>query len=377
MAGIYIHIPYCKTKCPYCDFFSVTDISNKSRLIQGIEKELALQKEYLGSQKIETIYFGGGTPSYIEPYYIQKIVDRISAIFQVANYPEITIECNPDDLNENYLIKLRGIADFRINFGVQSFINSELQLLQRRHNAEQTLNILEKLFDLGFKNVGIDLIYGLPGSDLQDFAVNLDTAFQFPIKHLSAYHLTIEKGTPFYDRLQKGEIAEISEDLSRKLYFCLKQRTSENGFEHYEISNFAKNKHYSKHNTSYWQGIPYLGVGPSAHSFDGNNRHWNVSSIGKYLQFIEKDKLACDEEQLTMRDQFNEYLMVSLRTKWGADLNYLKASFPFFVDAEFKHKLNYYQEKEMVYLDNNHIYLTEEGQFLSDRVIMDLFKTER
>lgn len=377
MAGIYIHIPYCKTKCPYCDFFSVTDISNKSRLIQGIEKELALQKEYLGSQKIETIYFGGGTPSYIEPYYIQKIVDRISAIFQVANHPEITIECNPDDLNENYLIKLRGIADFRINFGVQSFINSELQLLQRRHNAEQTLNILEKLFDLGFKNVGIDLIYGLPGSDLQDFAVNLDTAFQFPIKHLSAYHLTIEKGTPFYDRLQKGEIAEISEDLSRKLYFCLKQRTSENGFEHYEISNFAKNKHYSKHNTSYWQGIPYLGVGPSAHSFDGNNRHWNVSSIGKYLQFIEKDKLACDEEQLTMRDQFNEYLMVSLRTKWGADLNYLEDSFPSFVDAEFKHKLNYYQEKEMVYLDNNHIYLTEEGQFLSDRVIMDLFKTER
>jgi len=376
MAGIYIHIPFCKTKCPYCDFFSVTDISNKSRLIEGIEKELALQKEYLGSQNIETIYFGGGTPSYVEPYYIHKILDRISAIFQVANKPEITIECNPDDLDENYLMKLRDIADFRINLGVQSFINSELQLLQRRHNAEQSLNILEKLFDLGFQNVGIDLIYGLPGSDLQDFAINLDTAFQFPIKHLSAYHLTIEEGTPFYDRLQKGEIAEISERLSRKLYFYLKQRASENGFEHYEISNFAKNKQYSKHNTSYWQGIPYLGVGPSAHSFDGNNRHWNVSSIGKYLQFIEKDELACDEEQLTMRDQFNEYLMVSLRTKWGADLEYLQSSFDPFVGTEFKKKLKYYRDKALVYQDNGRIYLTQEGQFLSDSIIMDLFSTE-
>jgi oxygen-independent coproporphyrinogen-3 oxidase len=211
---------------------------------------------------------------------------------------------------------------------------------------------------------------------LNHFAFNLETAFQFPIAHLSAYHLTIEERTPFYNQLQKGEINEISEELSRKLYFYLKKKASEYGFEQYEISNFARNNLYSRHNTSYWRGVPYLGIGPSAHSFDGKRRHWNVAGIGKYLQFIEKAELASEEEQLTMKDRFNEYLMVSLRTKWGTDLNQLQTSFPSFVDEEFKYKLNYYQEREMVYLDNNHIYLTEEGQFLSDSIIMDLFKTD-
>jgi oxygen-independent coproporphyrinogen-3 oxidase len=376
MAGIYIHIPFCKTKCPYCDFFSVTDISNNSRLIEGIEKELALQKEYLGSEKIETVYFGGGTPSYLEPHYIQKLLSRISAIFRLSEQAEITIECNPDDLDEDYLKKLKDIADFRINLGVQSFINSELQLLQRRHNAEQSLDILEKLFDLGFQNVGIDLIYGLPQSDLKSFAYNLESAFKFPVKHLSAYHLTFEEGTPFYHQLRNREVEEVSEDLSRELYFYLIRKTSEYGFEQYEISNFAKDEYYSKHNTSYWQGIPYLGVGPSAHSFNGKKRHWNVADIGKYLQYIENGELACEEEQLTMKDRFNEYLMVSLRTKWGADLEYLKSSFSPFVGTEFKEKLKYYQDKELIYQYNERLYLTKEGQFLSDSIIMDLFSTE-
>lgn len=376
MAGIYIHIPFCKIKCPYCDFFSVTDVRYKSRLIEGIMKELELQNHYMGREKIETIYFGGGTPSFVEPFYLQYILDKIYAMFTVVDHPEITIECNPDDLDEAYIRRLKSIADFRINLGVQSFIDAELQLLQRRHNADQSLDVLEKLFNLGFMNVGIDLIYGLPNSDLNHFAFNLETAFQFPIAHLSAYHLTIEERTPFYNQLQKGEINEISEELSRKLYFYLKKKASEYGFEQYEISNFARNNLYSRHNTSYWRGVPYLGIGPSAHSFDGKRRHWNVAGIGKYLQFIEKAELASEEEQLTMKDRFNEYLMVSLRTKWGTDLNQLQTSFPSFVDEEFKYKLNYYQEREMVYLDNNHIYLTEEGQFLSDSIIMDLFKTD-
>ncbi len=376
MAGIYIHIPFCKTKCPYCDFFSVTDLNYKSRLIEGIKKELSLQQNYLGRRKVETIYFGGGTPSYIEPLFIQEILDCISYFFPVADYPEITLECNPDDLDENYLRTLKNIVDFRINLGVQSFINTELQFLQRRHNARQSMDVLTCLFDLGFKNVGIDFIYGIPESDLQNLAFNLETAFQFPITHLSAYHLTIEEGTPFFNQLQKGKIEEISEELSRKLYFYLKQKASEQGFEQYEISNFAKNEHYSKHNTSYWQEIPYLGVGPSAHSFDGKKRHWNVSGMGRYLQFIEKDELACDEEQLTMKDRFNEYLMVSLRTKWGVDMHYLESSFSSFVDATFKNKLAYYKDKELIFQKKDRIFLSEEGQFLSDSVIMDLFKTE-
>jgi oxygen-independent coproporphyrinogen-3 oxidase len=376
MAGIYIHIPFCKTKCPYCDFFSVTDSGYTSSLTEGIEKELSLQKHYLGSQKIETIYFGGGTPSYIVPSYIQSILNQISELFFIAEQPEITIECNPDDLGEDYLRNLKTIADFRINLGVQSFINSELRFLQRRHDSEQSLEVLKRLFDLGYTNVGIDLIYGLPDTNLQNLKYNLETAFHFPIKHLSAYHLTIEEGTPFYNQLQNGELEEMSEDLSRKLYFHLKQQASENGFEQYEISNFAKPGYYSRHNTSYWKGIPYLGVGPSAHSFDGIHRHWNVSSIRKYLESIDKGEVASEEEHLTMKDQFNEYLMVSLRTKWGIDLNHLKNSFPSFVNSGFKEKLNHYQEKEMICRENDHIYLTDEGQFLSDQIIMDLFMTE-
>jgi len=376
MAGIYIHIPFCKTKCPYCDFFSVTDTSYNQQLIQSIQKELRLQQNYLGDQKIETIYFGGGTPSFINLQHIEAIIDQIYKFYSVVNTPEITIECNPDDLNTAYLKGLKKIADFRINLGVQSFKEDELGFLQRRHSVNKSLDVLTDIFDVGFNNVGLDLIYGLPGSNLVDLEANLKTAFHFPIRHLSAYHLTIEPLTPLYKQLKNGSFKEIPEELSRRQFFLLIEMANGFGFEHYEISNFAKDGAYSKHNTSYWKGIPYLGVGPSAHSFDGNKRHWNVSGIKTYLQFIENDQLACDEEQLSMKDRFNEYLMVSLRTKWGVDMNYLQSTFPSFIDADFREKLTGYQEKELIYQKNERIYLSDEGQFLSDRIIMDLFKTE-
>jgi len=376
MAGIYIHIPFCKTKCPYCDFFSVTDSTYKQRLIHSIQKELRLQQNYLGDQKVETIYFGGGTPTFISLQHIDAIINQIYTFFSVTSTPEITIECNPDDLNTNYLKELRQIADFRINLGVQSFQEHELKFLQRRHSLNKSLHVLGDIFDLGFENVGLDLIYGLPGSHLTDLRANLITAFQFPIQHLSAYHLTIEPQTPFYKQLKNREFEEISEELSRQQFFLLVEMAKNNGFDHYEISNFAIDGAYSKHNTSYWKGIPYLGVGPSAHSFDGYCRHWNVADIKKYVEEIEQGRLPFRKEQLTLRNRFNEYLMVSFRTKWGIDLNEMNAYFEPFMDNEFKGKIRNYLNLGLMQQSDNRIYLSDEGKFLSDSIIVELFVPE-
>lgn len=373
MAGIYIHIPFCKTKCPYCDFFSNTDISNKEKLINGIQKELQLQKNYLGDQKIETIYFGGGTPTFVSLPDIESIIKRIYQQYSIVEAPEITIECNPDDLSSEYLKELRKIADFRINLGVQSFNEKDLKFLQRRHSVDKTLHVLSELFSLDFKNVGIDLIYGLPGSNLADLEANLTTAFQFPIQHLSAYHLTIESQTPFYQQMKKGVFQEVSEELSRQQFFLLIEMAKRNRFDHYEISNFARDGAYSKHNTSYWKGISYLGVGPSAHSFDGAHRHWNVADVNKYVQEVEQGNVPLTEEKLTPRDRFNEYLMISLRTKWGVDLKELNAYFKPFMDNEFTKKANNYLNLGLMRQAENRIYLSDEGKFLSDSIIMDFF----
>lgn len=373
MAGIYIHIPFCKTKCPYCDFFSVTDLAYKAKLIQGIQNELELQQNYLEGQKIETVYFGGGTPTFVSLQDIEAIINQIYTFYSVVDAPEITIECNPDDLSTDYLKELRKIADFRINVGVQSFQGEELEFLHRRHSVDKSLSVLSDIFDLGFENVGIDLIYGLPGSTLAGLEENLQTAFQFPIRHLSAYHLTIEPHTPFYQQLKKGEFYEISEELSRQQFFYLIEVTQKNGFEHYEISNFARNGAYSKHNKSYWKGIPYLGVGPSAHSFGGEHRHWNVADVRKYVQEIEQGNIPFTEERLTQRDRFNEYLMVSLRTKWGIELKMLNEYFKSFMDNEFTRKVNNYLNLGLMHQSNNRLYLSDEGKFLSDSIIMGLF----
>ena len=376
MAGIYIHIPFCKTKCPYCDFFSITDTTYKQKLIQSIQKELRLQQNYLGDQKVETIYFGGGTPTFISLRDIEAIINQIYKFYSISAIPEITIECNPDDLDTNYLKELKQIADFRINLGVQSFQEHELEFLQRRHSVDKSLRVLSGLFNLGFENVGIDLIYGLPGSTLSGLEENLKTAFQFPIRHLSAYHLTIEPQTPFYQQLKNGDFKEISEELSRQQFFLIVEMTQKNGFEHYEISNFAKDGAYSKHNTSYWKGIPYLGVGPSAHSFDGFFRQWNVSGINEYVQEIDQGMVPFEKERLTLRDRFNEYLMVSLRTKWGVDLKELNANFKPVMDAEFTRKIENYLNLGLMKQSEDRIYLSEEGKFLSDSIIMELFVPE-
>jgi len=373
MAGIYIHIPFCKTKCPYCDFFSVTETAYKQKLIRSIQQELQLQQNYLKDQKIETIYFGGGTPTFVSFQHIEAMINQIYKSYSVVEAPEITIECNPDDLSKSYLKELMQIADFRINLGVQSFNEKELKFLQRRHSVDKSVIALTDIFDLGFDNVGLDIIYGLPGSNLADLEINLKTAFQFPIHHLSAYHLTIEQQTPFYQQMVNGDFKEISEEMSRQQFFLLIEMAKNYGFEHYEISNFARDAAYSKHNTSYWKGIPYLGVGPSAHSFDGSFRQWNVSNLRKYVQEIEQGKLPFKEEKLSLRDRFNEYLMVSLRTKWGIELNEMNAYFKSFMDAEFTRKIDYYLNSGLMNQSNNRIYLSEEGKFLSDSIILELF----
>ena len=373
MAGIYLHIPYCKTKCPYCDFYSITDTRSKTQLIQALLKELELRKDYLTGKSVQTIYFGGGTPSLMKLEELEKILDYIQTHFNVLDNPEITIECNPDDLSLDYLKVLKKIGNFRLNLGVQSFHDDELQLLERRHDAAKSQNVLKDVFHLGFKNVGIDLIYGLPGSRSNDLLSNLKTAFQYPIQHLSAYHLTIEPGTPFYQRLLSNDIHEISDEESRNQFFLLLEQARIHGFEQYEISNFARNQHYSKHNTSYWQGVPYLGIGPSAHSFNGTDRHKNVSGIIPYLEQINSGEKACTVDKISYTDRFNEYLLVSLRTKWGLSKQVLQEQFPDFINAHFYKQIDSYFERGWMTGDDEGYYLTDEGQFISDTILSDLF----
>lgn len=376
MAGIYFHIPFCKTRCPYCDFFSVVHLSEKGRLVEALTRELAIRKDYLKGSAIETVYFGGGTPSLMPVNTLTSLLEKVYQGYPVSDHPEITLECNPDDLDVKYIKELRSVYDFRINLGVQSFDDRELAFLGRRHGADKAREALQILLDHGFSNVGIDLIYGLPVSTSESWHRNLEEAFRFPIQHLSAYHLTIEPGTPFYKQLQKGKLHEISEDKSTRQFRMLMEHASNQGFEHYEISNFARPGYHSRHNTHYWKGIPYLGVGPSAHSFNGTSRQWNVSDLERYIESAEQGKVDAETETLTHLDHFNEYIMTGLRTQWGLSIQTLREKFTDFYDAAFQNQIKQFEKQGWVKTENSSIRLTSEGKFLSDYIIQRLFKTE-
>ena len=375
MAGIYIHIPFCKTRCIYCDFFSCTLEKDISPLISGIIKEIDLKKDYVGEEVIETIYFGGGTPSFISTLFIQQILDEIQKQFKISTSAEITIEVNPDDISEKKAIELFAMGINRISMGVQSFEDKILRFLGRRHNAKQAISAFEILKNTGFKNISLDLIYGIPGLSLKDWKNTLEQIVILAPQHISAYHLTIEKGTSLHKLLIDNKINTIPDQDSVQQYIMLSETLKNHRYFHYEISNFAKPRFESKHNSGYWFGKKYIGLGPSAHSFDGNTRQWNLADIHKYIERVHTRCFYFKKEALTKKKRYNEFLMTRLRTLQGIQITELETQFgkdylQLFSEGIKKQELY----NNIIQISSGNYIIPENKWFISDSIISDLFK---
>jgi len=371
MAGIYIHIPFCKKLCFYCDFYHVVSHDDNSLFIDALLKEALLRKDYLGDEPVSTIYLGGGTPSVFSVKDLGTILDQIKKLFTIAEDCEVTIELNPDDVNETYLEGLKNLNINRISLGIQSWRDTDLKLLNRRHDSARAVKALKEILNAGFKNVTIDLIYGIPGMSLKDWESNLDFTFSFDIKHLSAYHLTFEPGTVFGKMLEKGDISEIDEEDSAAQFNLLIEKAESAGFIHYEISNFAKPGYFSIHNSNYWKQVSYLGLGPSAHSFNGYTRQWNVRDLKGYIKSVNEGKSFFESEELDVKKRFNEYIMTSLRTMWGIDLDYIEGMFE---KEGYDYVINLsgkFRNYGLMKLEKNSLVLTNQGKLISDNIISE------
>lgn len=371
MAGIYIHIPFCKKLCFYCDFYHVISPDNNSSFIDALLKEASLRSDYLENETVSTIYLGGGTPSVFSIRDLGTILNHINREFRVSEDCEITIELNPDDVQPAYLEGLKNLNINRISLGVQSWRDSDLKMLNRRHDSTQAEAALKEILNGGFSNVTIDLIYGIPGMGLKEWESNLDFSFSFDIKHLSAYHLTIEPGTVFGKMLEKGSISEIDENDSAAQFNLLIEKAESAGFIQYEISNFGKPGYFSIHNSNYWKQVSYLGLGPSAHSFNGYSRQWNIRDLKGYIKAVNAGKPYFEREELDSRTRFNEYIMTSLRTMWGIDLEYVekmfeKEGYDYVVNLSGKFK-NY----GLMKMEKKSLVLTNQGKLISDNIISE------
>ena len=372
MAGVYIHIPFCKSFCSYCDFYSTTDNSLKEALVQALMHEIRLRSSYLEGEKVETIYLGGGTPSLLDPSVTASILSEIRKIFVVDDNPEITAEINPDDVYEGFFGSLRKAGINRISLGVQSWNDKRLHYLGRRHDAAQSAVALEAAFREGFDNVSADIIYGVPGMTTADLKSDLEKTLSYPVTHLSAYHLTVEDGTKLGRLRKAGKLKETDEEISGAMFTLLGKITHDHGFIHYEISNFAREGFISRHNSSYWKQVPYIGLGPSAHSFDRRSRQWNVSDIKKYIKAIGAGKIPCEREELSRVTVFNEYVMTSLRTMWGIDLQYVEEYFDKEMHDYLVNLSGRYIRYGLMKREKNTLILTDQGKMISDNIIAEL-----
>ena len=371
MAGIYIHIPFCKKLCFYCDFYHIISPDDKSAFVDALLKEASLRKDYLGTETVSTIYLGGGTPSVFSIKELGSILNQINKLFRVAKDCEITIELNPDDVQPAYLNGLKNHNINRISIGIQSWRDSDLKILNRRHDSAQAVQALKNTLKAGFENVTIDLIYGIPGMSLQEWSSNIDFSVSFDIKHLSAYHLTFEPATVFGKMLKKGAISEIDEDDSIAQFNVLIEKTESAGFIQYEISNFGKPGYFSIHNSNYWKQVSYLGLGPSAHSFNGYSRQWNIRDVKGYIKSLNAGKSFFKSEELNTKARFNEYIMTSLRTMWGIDLEYVekmfeKEGYDYVVNLAGK-----FREYGLMKQDKKTLVLTNQGKMISDNIISE------
>ena len=372
MAGIYIHVPFCRSFCKYCDFYSITDESPKIDFVEAIIREAELRSGYLEGEPVETIYFGGGTPSLLTVIQLKSILDTIRTKMKVSGDPEITVEVNPDDVAEGYFASLKGIGVNRISLGVQSWDDKRLKYLGRRHNAAQSAEALGLVFREGIKNVSVDLIFGVPGMTTADLKQDLEKTMSYPVTHISAYHLTIENGTRLAAMKEKGKLTETDEETSNAMFTLLGNLCRENGFIQYEISNFALEGFMSKHNSSYWKQVPYLGLGPSAHSFNRRSRQWNVSDVRTYISSVAGGSVQFEREELDRLTVFNEYVMTALRTMWGIDLSHVET----FYDKELHDYLvnmsGKYIRYGMMKREKNTLVLTDQGKMISDNIIAEL-----
>jgi oxygen-independent coproporphyrinogen-3 oxidase len=380
MSGIYIHIPYCKQACHYCDFHFSTSLKKKDEMVLALAKEIEMRKGEFKDDVVETIYFGGGTPSILQIADIRLLIDEVYRNYKVVDNPEITLEANPDDLTpilsfrgtRNLFKEFKAIGVNRLSIGIQSFFEDDLKLMNRAHNSEEAKSCLE-IATQYFDNISIDLIYGMPNMSNEKWLHNIETALSFNIPHISSYALTVEPKTALHTFIQKGIIPQLDDEVAQEHFHLLVDKLEENGFIHYELSNFGKENYFSKNNSSYWLGKKYIGIGPSAHSYDGEKRGWNVSNNALYLKSIQENKLPLETETLTKTDRYNEYVMTGLRTIWGISLDRIATEFGKTYLDYLNQQAAKYIEDHLLFIDDNILRTTKSGKFLSDGIASDLF----
>jgi oxygen-independent coproporphyrinogen-3 oxidase len=374
LSGLYIHIPFCKQACNYCNFHFSTSLKQKDALLTALHLEL--QQRAIGwQQPLQTVYLGGGTPSLLSADEINALWRTIEQHYQLTTDMEVTLEANPDDLTPSYVQSLRDTPINRFSIGVQSFFEEDLQWMNRAHNAEQARACLEIAKSAGFEQLTIDLIYGGPTTSHERWAANLEIAFELKIPHLSCYALTVEPNTALAHQIKVGKRQAVDDAHAAEQFDYLLEQIAVQGYEQYEISNFCLPPNYARHNSNYWTGAPYLGVGPAAHSFDGQNRRWNVAHNPQYIKALDGNTIYWEEEQLTVQDQHNEYIMTALRTKWGVDINRLEQWGAEVLPA-FEAQAQRYLERGWLEKRGETYVLTNQGKFLADAIISDFFWTD-
>ncbi|WP_276975345.1 radical SAM family heme chaperone HemW [Flavobacterium filum] len=380
MSGIYIHIPFCKQACHYCDFHFSTSMKKKDEMVLALAREIAMRKEEFKNEVVETIYFGGGTPSILTIEDLRLLIDEVNKNYNVIENPEITVEANPDDLSSelsfrgtrNLFEELKVIGVNRLSIGIQSFFEEDLKMMNRAHNAQEAKKCLEEATK-HFDNISLDLIYGIPGMSNEKWMQNIETALSFGIPHFSSYALTVEPKTALHSFIQKGIIPVPDDEVAQEHFEILVEKLEEAGFIHYELSNFGKENYFSRNNSSYWLGKKYIGIGPSAHSYDGEKRGWNVSNNTKYIKSIQEGKLPIETETLSKTDRYNEYVMTGLRTIWGISLDRILNEFGQTYLDYLNQLATKYIEDHLLFVDENILRTTRKGKFLSDGIASDLF----
>ena len=378
MSGIYIHIPFCKQACHYCDFHFSTSMKKKDEMVLALAKEIAMRKNELldsarsDSEIVETIYFGGGTPSVLSNDEINFLISEVYKNYKVSENPEITLEANPDDLSSERILELSKSPINRLSIGIQSFYEEDLKMMNRAHNSVEAKKCLEEATKY-FDNISLDLIYGIPGMTDEMWKQNIETALSFGIPHISSYALTVEPKTALSKLIQTGKIAEPQDEAASNHFMILVDTLQKNGFIHYELSNFGKENYFSKNNSAYWLGKKYIGIGPSAHSYDGEKRGWNIANNSLYLKAIQNNELPIETEVLTISDRYNEYIMTGLRTIWGVSLERIEKEFGLEYLNYLKKQAQRFLDDDLLSIENNILKPTPKGKFLTDGIASDLF----
>lgn len=368
MAGVYLHIPFCESRCVYCGFFSSTLMHKREAYVGALCREMELRRNYLQGERIETVYLGGGTPSTLTACQLQRLFSHIYKVYNVADGAEVTIECNPDDVTPEFCNALRTLPVNRVSMGAQTFSDARLLFLRRRHKSGDVARAVENLRQAGVRNISVDLMFGFPHQTLEEWRDDISKALQLRLQHVSAYSLMYEEGTPLYRMLEAGRVEETDEELYRQMYDTLIDMLTQNGYEHYEISNFCLPGYHSRHNNAYWNGTPYIGLGAAAHSYDVRTRSWNVSDIDKYINDIMLGTLPSESEEIDTTTRYNDRIVTALRTREGISIDSLSAK-----EREYlMHQAQPFIDASLMHLRDGHISLTREGIYISDTIMAEL-----